>query len=175
MSWSTFYKDYHTMADSDMRQCVINLSDIGDGKDVVGVITTITNAEIKLRLLERAMDLGAVFTESDYARLDGEVPSFILTKLAKYGNIAFGTPDAVAESIAGIRDENAKRALYERAYIDDVGFVNSHFVLMGYENIDSAHDEIDGAYDESTGMGCIPGLLFGWLSVFKKKRNESEE
>ena len=174
VNWSSFYEKYDSMSDSRLRECVMNLSDIGSGEEIADVITDIDNVEIKLRLLEHSMELDAVFTESDYARLDGEIPSFNLTKLAKYGNIEFGSAEEVAEAIADMIDEPASRALYERAYIEDVRFSAEHFELMGYDNIDSAYDEIEDDEEEEEKerrpIGCLGFLLIGWLLSSKKKR-----
>ena len=176
MLWEKLYEEYSDMSDSLLRSSIMSLEDIGSGYEVVSVITDIDNAEIRLRLIERAMELGAVFDEDDFATLDGEIPSYLLVKLAKYGNIEFGASGDVADSLCCIIDENARRALYERAYLEDVRFTAQELDDIGYDEIDSAHDEL---YDEDEAdevteekhYGCLWALLFGLFFIGKPKRN----
>ena len=176
MLWERLYEEYSDMPDSLLRSRIMSLENVGSGYEVVSLLTDIDNAEIRLRLIERAMELGAVFDEDDFATLDGEIPSYLLVKLAKYGNIEFGASGDVADSLCCIIDENARRALYERAYLEDVRFTAQELDDIGYDDIDSAHDEL---YDEDEAdevteekhYGCLWALLFGLFFIGKPKRN----
>ena len=169
MEWYIFYEEYSNMSDVNLRNNVISLSDIGDGNEVVDVITNINNAEIRLRLLEKAMELDAVFTEEDFLNLDGEIPSALYVKLARYGNLELGTGEDVTFALESIFDENARRALYERAYIDDVKFTVEQLERIGYEDIDSAHQPfMEERRSEKTGYGCM-GCLIGFFSGWRKR------
>ena len=170
MRWYELYIGYSTMTDDTLRSSVLSLNEIGSGSEVVDTITGIANAEIRIRLIEKAMALGAVFSEKDCARLDSYIPSFLLVKLAKYGNLEFGLPEEAASVIGGIADENVKRALYERANVEDIKFTPYQLELMGYDDIDSAHDRIGENEEEKKQIGCLGFLLLGWLLGCKKKR-----
>ena len=59
MEWNGFYNSYSRMTDVDLRGAVISLDDIGSGEEVTDVLTDISNAEIRLRLFDKAVELGA--------------------------------------------------------------------------------------------------------------------
>ena len=180
MDWYSLYDKYLDMPDHVLRANIMSLSDIGLGVEVVNIITDITNAEIRLRLFEKALKLDAVFTEDDYARLDEEIPASFLAKLAKYGNIEFGTAEKVTEALASIADENAKRALYERAYIEDIKFSKEQLDRIGYEDIDSAHDvvedtELSNTVQKGMACGCLGAILgLGIISKLTKKYSDNK-
>lgn len=169
--WDRFYDEYSDMSDDVLRASVMSLENVGSGSEVVDVVTDIDNVEIRLRMTERAMELGAIFSEYDFERLDGEIPSYLLVKLAKYGKIEFGSSEDVADTLTDLIDENAKRALYERAYIDDIRFTSDQLEEIGYDDIDSAHDEIEDELEEKQ-LGCLWSLLFGWFLADKMKRKK---
>ena len=173
MNWNTLYGSYADMSEPVLRESVLFLTDVGMGCEVVDILSKTDNREIRLRLIEKAIQLGAVFTENDFARLDGEIPSAIYVNLARFARFEFGTGESVAHALASILDGNAKRAIYERAYIEDVKFTPGQLCLIGYEDIDSAHDTVeDDMADEEipdkqnhSGYGCL-GALIGLGTIF---------
>ena len=85
MEWNVFYNSYSRMTDVDLRGAVMSLDDIGSGEEVTDVLTDISNAEIRLRLFDKAVELGAIFTEGNFVLLNGEIPSALLVKLLEEG------------------------------------------------------------------------------------------
>ena len=169
MEWNGFYNSYSRMTDVDLRGAVISLDDIGSGEEVTDVLTDINNAEIRLRLFDKAVELGAIFTEGNFVLLNGEIPSALLVNLARYGSVEFGMGEDVAEAIESISDDNLCRTLYERAYIEDVRFTSAQLERMGYENIDSAHDStLEEKDPEIKRCGCLLALI-GFDAFFGKR------
>ena len=162
MDWHTLYSKYSKMNESELREAILSLTDIGTGSEIADVFSHVDNAEIRLRLLDKAMELGASFTEADYVRFDEQIPSALYVKIAKYGNMVFGTAEEVTEALVAITDTNARRALYERSYIEDVSFTRLQLNRIGYEDIDSAHDDVeDDAPPRSRGLVGFFKRLFG--------------
>ena len=165
------------MSESKLGEAVFSLDYVGPGAEVAEVVTDIKNPEIRMRLVERAMELDADFSAEDFEILDTEIPSALLVKLARYGNVEFGSAEDVTCAIESISDESVRRALYERAYICDVQFTADQLDRMGYEQIDSAHQPTGKKYlsdvaKEQMGCGCLGFLLgFGFLSKLTKKYN----
>ena len=168
MVWHTLYNEYSKMNESELRDAILSLTDIGTGHEVTDVFSNVDNAEIRLRLIEKAVELGVGFTEADYLRLDDQIPSALYVKIAKYSNMIFGTAEEVTEALVAITDPNARRALYERSYIEDVNFTRSQLNRIGYEDIDSAHDEVEDEATRSRG-------LFGFFKRFFGHKDNIEE
>ena len=173
MDFLKLYESYKDISEGELRECVVSLEDIGSGAEVVDIANGIANAEIRLRLIEKAIRLGATFTEDDYLALDGKISSQLYIDLAKYGQMDLGSAENVARVLQEIFDPNAKRALYERAYIDDVRFTPAQLDRIGYDDIDSAHDNEDYCEDDTErpkGLGCLGAFLaLGTLFSRKKK------
>ena len=176
MKWVDFYKQYSDLDDATLRKAIMSLYDIGMGDEVAEAVDRINNAEIRMRLVERAMELDAIFTQDDIVILDNRIPSPLLVKLIKYGNLELGDADDITSAVENIFDRDACRALYERAYIEDVKFTSDHLDRMGYEDIDSAHDVLpennDAKKSTAAGCGCL-GLLLGLgiISELTKKKS----
>ena len=83
MVWHTLYNEYSKMNESELRDAILSLTDIGTGHEVTDVFSNVDNAEIRLRLIEKAVELGVGFTEADYLRLDDQIPSALYVKIAK--------------------------------------------------------------------------------------------
>jgi len=173
MNWDIFYNSYSKMTDSVLRETIISLYEIGSGEVITDVVTDINNAEIKLRLIDKALELKATFTESDFVRLEGEIPPALLVKLARFGEIEFGNGNDVADAITSIYDDNVGRSLYERAYVDDVRFTQEHLDRMGYENIDSAHDPlVEDSRSQSKRYGCLAAFIGLGTVLGRRKRKK---
>ena len=160
MNWLDLYKKYREMPDAELRAGVLALDDMGTGSEVTEVVTGIENIEIRMRLMERAIRMGAVFTEADVMKLDGTIPAYILVNVARYGSMELGSGDEVARVLENLSDENVKRAFFERAYLDDVRFTSEELERIGYEEIDSAHQTVEEE-DEPKKSGGLFSWLFG--------------
>ena len=136
-------------------------------------------AEIRLRLIEKAMELEAVFSVRDLTIMDTLIPCAEIEKIVRYGKIKFGFADDVVRAINKLSDEHIRRALYERAYIEDVSFSDEDIERMGFDKIDSAHEEpevsSDGNASKAIGCGCLGFLLgFGVISKLTKKHSKGK-
>ena len=174
MDFVRLYESYKYMSERELRERVVALEDIGNGDEVIDIADGITNVEIRLRLIEKAIKLGATFTEENYLALDGLISSQLYVDLAKYGDLELGTAEDVTSVLEQITDPNAKRALYERAYIDDVRFTPSQLDRIGYDDIDSAHDNEDYREDDKAmpkGAGCLFALV-AFTSLFSRKKKK---
>lgn len=171
MNWFDLYKKYREMPDAELREGVLSLDDMGRGSEVTEIVTGIQNLEIRMRLMERAIRMGAVFTEADVMKLDGTIPAYILVNVARYGSMELGSGDEVAKVLENLTDENVKRAFYERAYLDDVRFTPEELLRIGYEEIDSAHQTVEED-DEPKKRGGLFSWLFGRRG---DKTDENEE
>ena len=174
MEWSKLYSEYRTTPNAELRERISALNDIGPGFEVVELIIGTEDADIRMRLLRKALELEALFTESDFVELDGELPSFDLARLIKFGNVDFSDSESVTEALESIFDEGVKRALYERAYLEDVKFSDEQLDRIGYENIDSAHQNSEGSpKNKKQGGGCLLSLFaiaVGILAGLRKKK-----
>lgn len=179
MEWKSFLGAYKEMSDEVQRGLVLSLESVGPGDEVSEAVSSIENAEIRLRLIEKAMELEAVFSVRDLTIMDTLIPCAEIEKIVRYGKIKFGFADDVVRAINKLSDENIRRALYERAYIEDVSFSDEDIERMGFDKIDSAHDEpevsSDGNASKAIGCGCLGFLLgFGVISKLTKKHSKGK-
>ena len=54
MDFLKLYESYKDISEGELRECVVSLEDIGSGAEVVDIANGIANAEIRLRLIEKA-------------------------------------------------------------------------------------------------------------------------
>ena len=84
MKWCDFYDNYYDWADSTRKTRISTLEDMGPGDEIVEVVRDIEDPKVRTQLLNKAMKLGAVFSQEDFADLDGELPPELYEKLGKY-------------------------------------------------------------------------------------------
>ena len=155
MEWSYFYDKYSELSDSKLKSYISLLEDIDSGSELVDAVVDIENKDIKVLLVRKAMQFNVEFDQDDFERLDGEIPSDLYVKLAREGNITFGTNEEVAQVLASIFDEAGNDALYKRALKSGIKFTQEQLEWIGkdeeeeyeeYEEYDE--DELDLGSDE---------------------------
>ena len=92
MTWERFYERYAEWTDSTIKSCISTLSDIGSGEDVVDVVLNLSEQSLKEQLIRKAMSLNVVFTQEDFANLDGELSDALYDRVAKHGDFYFDNP-----------------------------------------------------------------------------------
>ena len=162
MEWSYFYDKYYDLSDSKLKSYIALLEDIDSGSELVDVVVDIENKEIKALLVRKAMEFKVEFDQDDFQRLDDEIPSNLYVKLAREGNITFGTNDEVAQALSSIWDEVANDALYQRAIKSGLQFTQEQLERIGK---DEASYEESQPVSNNTGCGCL-GLLLGFGFLF---------
>ena len=131
MEWAYFYDKYSELSDSKLKSYISLLEDIDSGEELVNAVVDIENKDIKALLVRKAMEFNVEFTQDDFYSLDGEIPTDLYVKLAREGNITFGTNDEVAQTLASIFDDAANEALYKRAIKSGVKFTQEQLEWIG--------------------------------------------
>lgn len=169
MDWSYFYDKYSELSDSKLKSYISLLEDIDSGSELVDVVVDIENKDIKALLVRKAMAFNVELDQDDFYRLDDEIPSELYVKLAKEGNITFGTNEEVAQVLASIFDAAGNDALYQRALKEGVKFTHKQLEWIGkYEE----EYEAPQPATNNTGCGCL-GALFGLGLLFGNSSNNN--
>lgn len=92
MQWSDFYDNFWDWSDSTRRTRISALKDIGTGEEIVEVVIEINDEKVKAQLIRKAIKLGAHFTQSDFANLDGELPDDVYAQLGHYAGFDSDNP-----------------------------------------------------------------------------------
>ncbi len=170
MEWSYFYDNYSKLSYSKLKSYISLLEDIDSGEELVNAVVDIESEGVKIMLVRKAMELRAELTQDDFYSLDGEIPSELYAKLAREGNITFGTNDEVAQALAGIFDEAGNDALYERAVESGVKFTQDQLERIGKDGKEEY--EAPRPASNNTGCGCL-GMLLGAGLLFGNGGNNS--
>ena len=164
MEWFDFYDNYYDFNDKALRALIPVLEDIGSGDEVCDVIDSIDDPDIKVQLIRKAIELEAEFTEDDYYRLDGQIPSYLYEELALKGNMVLSGNDEVADILSSLFDDDAIDALYKRALADGIRFTNDQLEMIGKD--EDVPEEEEGDYESSdNGIGFF-GALLGIAGAF---------
>ena len=131
IEWSYFYDRYSNLADSKLKSYIPLLKSIDSAEELINAVVDIDNKDIKSLLIRRAMSFNVVFTQSHFYSLANEIPTYLCVKLAREGNVKFGTNEEVAEVLASIFDENVNEALYRRALRSGVKFTQKQLEWIG--------------------------------------------
>ena len=169
MEWAYFYDKYSELSDSKLKSYISLLEDIDSGEELVNAVVDIENKDIKALLVRKAMEFNVEFTQDDFYSLDGEIPTDLYVKLAREGNITFGTNDEVAQTLASIFDDAANEALYKRAIKSGVKFTQEQLEWIGK---DEEEYESPRPASNNTGCGCL-GALLGFGLLFGNSGNSS--
>ena len=170
MEWSYFYDKYSELSDSKLKSYISLLEDIDSGSELVDAVVDIDNKDIKALLVRKAMQFNVEFDQDDFERLDDEIPSDLYVKLAREGNITFGTNEEVAQVLASIFDEAANDALYKRALKEGIKFTQEQLEWIGKDEEDE--HEAPQPVANNSGCGCL-GLLFGLSLLFGGDSNNN--
>ena len=157
MEWSYFYDKYSELSDSKLKLYISLLEDIDSGSELVDAVVDIENKDIKVLLVRKAMQFNVEFDQDDFERLDDEIPSDLYVKLAREGNITFGTNEEVAQVLASIFDEAGNDALYKRALKAGVKFSREQLEWIGKD--EEEEYEAPQQVANNSGCGCL-GFLF---------------
>ena len=170
MEWSYFYDKYSELSDSKLKSYISLLEDIDSGSELVDAVVDIENKDIKALLVRKAMQFNVEFDQDDFERLDDEIPSDLYVKLAREGNITFGTNEEVAQVLASIFDEAGNDALYKRALKAGVKFSREQLEWIGKD--EEEEYEAPQQVANNSGCGCL-GFLFGLGLLFGGDSNNN--
>ena len=170
MEWSYFYDKYSELSDSKLKSYISLLEDIDSGSELVDAVVDIENKDIKSLLVRKAMQFNVAFDQDDFERLDDEIPSDLYVKLAREGNITFGTNEEVAQVLASIFDEAANDALYKRALKAGIKFTQAQLEWIGKD--EEEEYEAPQPTTNNSGCGCL-GFLFGLGLLFGGDSNSN--
>ena len=170
MEWSYFYDKYSELSDSKLKSYISLLEDIDSGSELADVVVGIENEEIKTLLVRKAMQFNIEFDQDDFERLDDEIPSELYVKLAREGNITFGTNEEVAQVLANIFDEAANDALYKRALKSGIRFTRKQLEWIGKD--EEEEYEAPQQVANNSGCGCL-GFLLGLGALFGGDSNNN--
>lgn len=170
MEWSYFYDKYSELSDSKLKSYISLLGDIDSGCELVDAVVDIENRDIKALLVRKAMEFNVEFDQDDFERLDDEIPSDLYVKLAREGNITFGTSEEVAQVLASIFDEAGNEALYQRAIKAGIKFTKEQLEWIGRD--EEEEYEVPQPAANNTGCGCL-GALFGLGLLFGNSGSNS--
>jgi hypothetical protein len=159
MDWYDFYNDYCDMAPAQLKKSIASLEYVGSGDEVVDAVVDIEDKSIKTLLVKKAMELDVIFTESDYYRLEDEISSELHVKIAREGNIEFGSSDDVAQVLASIFDDAANDALYKRAVASGVKFTQEQLDWIRPDSVCRDEEEEEIQTTQNPGCGCLVFLL----------------
>ena len=170
MEWSYFYDKYSELSDSKLKSYISLLEDIDSGSELVDAVVDIDNKDIKALLVRKAMQFNVEFDQDDFERLDDEIPSDLYVKLAREGNITFGTNEEVAQVLASIFDDAANDALYKRALKSGIKFTQEQLEWIGKD--EEEEYEAPQPTTNNSGCGCL-GFLFGLGLLFGGDSNSN--
>ena len=164
MKWRDFCAKYPTMSDTMLKLRAPSLEDMGSGKQVADVVLDMENRAVRGLLVQRAIELGVVFTPADCYALDGEIPTALFVGLIKKGKIVFGNTNVLASLLSGTWDEDGKTALYDRAIKDGVRFTRQQLDAIGTIKRPLHKDIVSAPQNRGkTSLGTLLGsrLLYG--------------
>ena len=170
IEWSYFYDKYSEWSKSKLKSYISLLEDIDSGTELADIVADIEDDTCKVLLVQKALEFHVAFDQDDFEMLDGEIPSELFAKLARDGNITFGTNEEVAQILENIYDEAGGDALYQRAVKSGIHFTQEQLEILG-----RAEEEYDSPEPEShpSGSGCL-GALFGIGLLFDHSGNHIE-
>ena len=84
MQWSDFYDNYEEWSESTLESRISSLREMGPADEVVSAIISLPTEQLKVRLVQKAIQCGVVFSHENFLDLDGEFPIEVYRTLAAY-------------------------------------------------------------------------------------------